>query len=175
MDYLPLAFVLILVGLLLLAAELFLFTHGVLAMIGLGATIVGAVMVFGRDPYLGTATFLALVVAVPLCGRALLNYWPKSAIGRRFILQPPREQTTIAGTPEALELEQLRGRHGKTISPLRPAGVVDFDGRRIDAMSEGTLIEAGQWVKCIDVQTNTVVVRATDGPPGATNLEEMKL
>ena len=54
--------------------------------------------------------------------------------------------------PVNLELEQLRGRYGKTLSALRPAGVTDFDGRRVDTMSEGTLIEAGQWVRCIDVQ-----------------------
>ncbi len=175
MDHLPLAFALILIGLLFMAAELVIFTHGVLAMIGLGGVIVGGVIVFGRDPILGTATFLTLAVAVPLCGRVLFSYWPKTPIGRRFILQPPREQTTIAGTQESQALEKLRGQHGKTISPLRPSGTVDFDGRRVDAMSEGTLIDAGQWVRCVDVQTNKVVVRATDGPPGPASLDDMKL
>jgi len=175
MDHLLLAFALILVGLMLMAAELVLFTHGVLSMIGLGAIIVGAILVFGRDPFLGMATLLALVIAVPVCGRALLSIWPNTPIGRRFVLQPPREPTTIAHKPEVQDLEKLRGQYGKTLSSLRPAGVVDFNGRRVDAMSEGTLIDAGQWVRCIDVQGTKVVVRTTDGPPGPADLEEMKL
>jgi membrane-bound ClpP family serine protease len=174
MDNLLLAFALIFVGLLLMAMELVLFTHGVLSMIGLGAVIVGAVFVFGRDAYLGLATLLALVVAIPVCGRAMLSIWPNTPIGRKFVLQPPREPTTIANTPEAQGLERLRGRYGKTLSPLRPAGVVDFDGRRVDALSEGTMIDADQWVRCIAVQASKVVVRASEAP-GPASLEEMKL
>jgi membrane-bound ClpP family serine protease len=169
------AFALILVGLLLMAAELVLYTHGVLSMIGLAAIIVGAVMVFGRDPILGMATLLALVVAVPLLGRVLLSLWPNTPIGRLFVLNPPREQTTIADTPESRQLEQLRGRYGRTLSPLRPAGMVDFDGRRVDAIREGTLIDAGEWVRCVTVRVSTVVVRLADGPPKPADLEEMTL
>jgi membrane-bound ClpP family serine protease len=53
MDQLLLALALIFIGLMLMAVELVLFTHGVLSMIGLAAIIVGAVIVFGRDPFLG--------------------------------------------------------------------------------------------------------------------------
>lgn len=172
MDDLFLAFALILVGFLLMAGELVIFTHGVLSMIGLGAMIVGVVIVWGRDWSLGVGTLLVLLVVVPLCGRALLTYWPSTSMGRRLLLQPPLEQTTIADTPASQHLERLRGRVGKSLSPLRPAGVVDFDGRRTDAISDGELIDAGQWVKCIDVHAGTVVVRATE-TSGPANLEEM--
>ena len=46
-----------------------------------------------------------------------------------------------------LELERLRGRHGKTLSALRPCGIVDFDGKRIDTMTHGEMIEANHWVQ----------------------------
>jgi len=174
MDQLILAFALILAGFLFMAAELVLYTHGVLSMLGLGATIIGAVVVFGRDPVLGTITFLALVVAVPVCGRFLLMAWPKSPMGRRMVLHPPAEQATISLAPHLQELENLRGHFGKTLSALRPAGAVDFDGRRVDAMSEGTMIDADQWVRCVDVRQTTVIVRIADGPPESANLEDMK-
>lgn len=174
MDDVFLAFALILVGFLLMAAELVIFTHGVLSMLGLGGMIVGVVLLYGRDSTLGIATLVVLLVVVPLCGRALIGYWPNTSIGRQLLLQPPREQTTIADTPGSKALDQLLGRVGKTLSPLRPSGVVDFDGRRVDAMSEGMLVEAGQWVRCIDVHASKVVVRVTDAP-GPANLEEMKL
>ena len=50
------------------------------------------------------------------------------------------------------ELEQLRGRIGRTMSALRPAGMVDFDGRRIDTITEGMMVDPGQLVRCIDVR-----------------------
>jgi membrane-bound serine protease (ClpP class) len=81
------------------------------------------------------------------------------------------DDATVASMPVNLELEQLRGHHGRTISSLRPAGVTDFDGRRVDTMSEGPLIEAGKWVRCIDVRAGKVIVREVDAPPAMENLD----
>lgn len=169
------AYVLIVVGLLLGAAELVLFANGVLAAIGLVGVVVGVVMVLGESPLLGIFTLLGMFVVIPFLSRALFRLWAMSPIGRRLLLQPPAEQVTIADTPQAHTLETLRGRIGRTTSMLRPAGMVDFDGRRVDAVSEGTLIEAGQWVRCVSVQAGIVVVRPTEGPVAAGNLEDMKL
>ena len=47
---------------------------------------------------------------------------------------------------------------------LRPSGVTEFDGRRVDTLSEGPLIEAGQWVRCVDVRAGKVIVRPADKP-----------
>ena len=69
------------------------------------------------------------------------------------------------------ELEQLRGRFGKTLSTLRPAGVVDFDGRRTDSITEGMMVEAGQWVRCVDVKGGRVIVRPADRPPDFNDLD----
>ena len=75
----------------------------------------------------------------------------------------------LASLPVNQEWELLRGRHGKAISELRPSGAAEFDGKRIDVLSEGPLIEAGTWVRCIDVKTGRVIVRAVDAP----NLDKM--
>jgi len=85
-------------------------------------------------------------------------------MGRRFFLHGPDEDSTLASMPVNLELEQLRGRVGRTLSPLRPAGVVDFDGRRIDTITEGMMVEPGQWVRCVDVKAGKVIVRPVDKP-----------
>jgi membrane-bound serine protease (ClpP class) len=70
-----------------------------------------------------------------------------------------------------MELDKLRGRIGKTLAPLRPAGVADFDGRRIDVITEGMMIDGGQWVRCIDVRAGKVLVRLVERPT-LGNLEE---
>ena len=66
--------------------------------------------------------------------------------------------------PVNLELEALRGRYGRAASDLRPSGVVDFDGKRIDAISEGVMVQVGAWVRCIDVKAGRVLVRQVDKP-----------
>ena len=67
--------------------------------------------------------------------------------------------------PVNLELEQLRGRYGKTLSALRPCGLVDFDGKRVDTMTNGEMIDPNQWVRCVDVKAGRVVVRQVSAPP----------
>jgi membrane-bound serine protease (ClpP class) len=94
-----------------------------------------------------------------------MHYWPRTRIGKKFLLSGPEEDATIAQMPVHLELEQLRGRYGKTLSALRPAGVADFDGRRVDVLSDGTMVDAGQWVKVMDVRAGRVMVRRVERPP----------
>jgi membrane-bound serine protease (ClpP class) len=85
-------------------------------------------------------------------------------MGRRFFLAAPPEDATMAALPVNQELEHLKGRIGRALSALRPAGVVDFDGRRIDTITEGMMVEPGQLVRCIDVRAGKVVVRPIEKP-----------
>ena len=61
-------------------------------------------------------------------------------------------------------LDSQRGKTGRAVSPLRPSGVAVFDGRRIDVITEGLMVEPGQWVKCVEVRANKVLVRPADPP-----------
>ena len=70
----------------------------------------------------------------------------------------------MTSTREYQELEELRGRFGRTLSALRPSGVTDFDGRRVDTITEGMMVEPGQWVRCVDVRAGKVIVRPADKP-----------
>jgi len=161
---LTLAFVLIAVGFLLLVAELFIPTSGTLFMLSVGTIAVGTIMTFYQDTATGWMTLLGVFVAFPVIGGLVLHYWPRTALGRRLMLKAPPEENTLASMPGHLELEGLRGRFGRTLSDLRPSGVTDFDGRRIDTITEGMMVEAGQWVRCIDVRAGIVVVRPVDKP-----------
>jgi membrane-bound serine protease (ClpP class) len=160
-----LAYVLIIVGLFLLLAELFL-PSGAFLVLSLTAIVIGLAMTFiySNDPTWGIVTLICIFAAVPLLGSVLIHYWPKTRLGKRFFLDGPEENVTISSMPVNLELEQLRGRYGRTVSPLRPAGVTDFDGRRVDTITEGMMVEEGQWVRCIDVRAGKVIVRQVEKP-----------
>ena len=45
------------------------------------------------------------------------------------------------------------------MSVLRPAGLAEFDGERIDVVSEGSFIDRGVKIKVAKVEGTRVVVR----------------
>ena len=161
---LSLAYVLIGAGFLLMVFELFVPSGGILSVLSGCAIIGGVVMAFLADTYTGLWTLAAVCVALPIVIPLLLHLWPKTPMGRHFFLTAPDESATVASLPENLELEELRGQFGQALSSLRPAGVVDLNGRRIDCITEGIMVEPGQWVRCIEVKTGKVLVRPVEKP-----------
>jgi membrane-bound serine protease (ClpP class) len=171
MDNLTLAYGLIALGVVLLLAELFL-PSGILAVLALAALVAGLALSFSSSTSAGIATLLTLVVVVLMVVSVGRYFLPRSGVGRRlFLRRPTDENETLAGLPGNQELERLRGRYGQTLSWLRPSGVTLFDGQRVDTMSEGDLIEPGQWVRCIDVKAGKVIVRVVDKPPDLGDLD----
>jgi membrane-bound serine protease (ClpP class) len=158
-----LAYILIALGFLLLVAELF-FTSGTLLVLALTAIAAGVGLAFYHGSTTGLFTLLGVMIALPVFGGFLARYWPKTRFGRRMVLAAPDEDATIASMPVNLELERLRGRFGRALSDLRPSGVCDFDGWRVDTITEGMMVEAGQWVRCVDVRAGKVIVRQVDKP-----------
>jgi membrane-bound ClpP family serine protease len=163
-SLLTLGVVLIGLGFVLLVAELFLPTGGVLLMLSGASIAVGVALAFFYTTAAGVWTLVAVFVALPLVGGLLFRVWPRTPLGRQIILTAPPEDATVAALPAHQELEQLKGRIGRTLSALRPAGVVDFDGRRVDTLTEGMMVEPGQLVRCIEVRAGKVIVRPVDKP-----------
>ena len=163
-NTLILGFLLIGAGFLLLIADLFLMS-GILAVLSLGAIILGVILTFLSGGFtVGLTTAIAVFIALPVTVRVLLYVWPRTPMGRQFFLTEQSEDATVAALPINQELEHLKGRIGRTLSALRPSGMVDFDGRRVDTITEGMMVEPGQMVRCIDVRAGRVVVRPIDKP-----------
>lgn len=169
-GYLTWVFLLCAVGVVLLAAEFFLPTGGVLVVAALGcfAAAVGLILLYGTHAE-AIAAVIALCVGVPVAGSVLFYGW------RRLALKPGLDSDTKAATagtaPEVAELDRLKGRYGRTVSPMRPSGTVEIDGRRIDAMTEGRMLDANVWVKCVEVRAGRVIVRQVDTPDELSNIE----
>jgi membrane-bound ClpP family serine protease len=164
LSTLILGFLLIGVGFLLLIADLFLMS-GVLAVLSLGALLGGVVLTFlGGGVTVGVCTAITIFLVLPILMRGLLYRWPGTSMGRQFCLTGAPEDATVATLPVNQELEHLKGRIGRALSALRPAGMVDFDGRRIDTITEGMMVDPGQMVRCIEVRAGKVVVRPLEKP-----------
>ena len=162
---LTLAYFFIVIGLLLLAGELFFPTGGILFLSAMIAIGIGVVMTFiYGDRSTGILTLTGVFVAVPFVSYAGAVLWPRTPWGKLFVQPGTSGDATLAELPVNKEAEMLRGRHGKAISDLRPSGTAEFDGKRVDVLSEGPMIADGTWVRCIDVKPGRVIVRAIDAP-----------
>ena len=167
------AIILFALGVLLVVLELFLPSFGTLT--------IGAVVCFGAsiwgvyDPQKPAAAIamgiLAPVVALTIVVMGL-KFVPRTSWGRGLVLQRPtdegaQERPTLSetstlrpegGTAEST-LSPLVDKEGVAQSELRPAGVAQIAGRRVDVVTEGSLIPAGARIRVVTVEGNRVVVR----------------
>ena len=57
------------------------------------------------------------------------------------------------------DLGYFVGRTGETHTLLRPAGIAEFDGVKLNVVSDGDFIDAGRQVRVERVEGNRIVVR----------------
>lgn len=143
---------LLVLGYLLLLAELFV-PGGILGIIGFGVIVYAVNLAFEISTYWGVGT-IVLSLFVTVTG---LIAFARSKAARRLMLSDEDGKTWKSS---AEELEVLLGKTGTTVSTLRPAGVADFDGIRIDVISDSEFLEAGTPIRVCQVEGNRVVVEA---------------
>lgn len=163
MEASHLAVLLLLVGLGLIVAEVFIPSGGILSVLAVIVMALSAVFAWrawwGTSPgawWTYVASSLLLIPAVLL---GALWALPHTSIGRRFLLDAPTPEELRAYGDEAEHLAQLIGATGKTVTMLNPGGLVLVEGERLHCKSEGMLIDAGEPIKVVAVTGNLLVVR----------------
>jgi membrane-bound serine protease (ClpP class) len=158
---------LVAIGLGLVVAEVFFVSFGILS-VGAAVALVSAVfLAFTQHGQATGFVFLTLAtVGVPITVVYALRYLPRTRIGKALILSAP-DHAAVSGAAEEPGLEALLGKHGETVSDLRPSGFARVDERRVDVVSRGELIERGTRIRVIAVEGNRVVVAEDRSPDGA--------
>ena len=121
-----------------------------LSVVGSGATGAMLLAALGR---VALSMLLALVASF-----VLLRFLPKLPFGRQLILQtelPADEGYASAPSSDSRWL----GVTGTAVSALRPAGIAQLDGERVDVVSDGEFINVGTRVAVVRVDGNRIVVR----------------
>lgn len=160
--------ILVAAGIVLLILELFVVPgFGVVGLLGIAGLLAGLVLSLLGDGSSSTFVIEALtrvvaaVVFALLLSMLLLRYLPRLPLGRSLILETQLEASGGYASPPELENRWL-GRTGRTLTPLRPAGIIEIDGERLDVVSTGDAVDVGHLVKVIRVDGNRIVVRSID-------------
>jgi membrane-bound serine protease (ClpP class) len=160
---------LVAVGLVLLAIELFVTPgFGLIGILGIVAILAGLILsLLGAgattEAIIGAMARVALSLLIAVAASvALLRVLPRLPFGRQLILDTGL--TTLTGYASAPESDrQWLGKQGTTVSPLRPAGIAELGGNRVDVVSQGEWIDAGAPIEVIRVEGNRIVVRQVRG------------
>ncbi len=160
-----LVIILILVGCTLVVAELMFPSFGMLGILAVTSFLVAILKAFVISPTSGYLAVGGVCLAVPLGIWIGLTLLQKTRLGNRLLMKgPPPEQNPTAGTPD---LRELMGARGRTVTPMRPAGIVQIGNRRVDAVSDGSFLENNSPVRVTHVEGNRVVVTVETPPSDA--------
>jgi membrane-bound serine protease (ClpP class) len=152
---LALAIALFGLGLALIVAELLFPSFGVLSILAAGALLGSIAMAFALGVDTGFAFLAVAAVAVPAALLLGLKLFPKSPLGKHMVARGFSFESRPATDERDLA---LAGKAGVVLATLRPAGLARIDGRRVDVVSRGEMIETGASVRVLAVEGNRVIV-----------------
>lgn len=148
---------LILVGLALVVVEVYLVPGfnvlGVAGVIAAGAGV-GYAFVEG-----GAVGGLAALAGTFVVGGLLLALLWRSGAWEKFILM---DTSPRGDGGDGATRGRLLGREGVALSPLRPTGVAEVEGERVEVTTEGAFIAAGSRIRVVALVRNRYLVRLAE-------------
>jgi membrane-bound serine protease (ClpP class) len=172
LEFTLLAILLFVLGLALLAIEIFVLPgFGVTGISGIILIVISLVLVLleqmpaTSEQWMnlgGAVTTVAVGLVAGLCAALVVaRYLPNMPYANRLILQPPVEEMDPAAqtTPEGVQAAALLGAIGVAATTLRPAGKAQFGDEFVDVVAEGDYVNAGGRVQVIEIEGNRIVVK----------------
>jgi len=145
----------------LIMAEVFVPSGGIISIFALACLIGGVAIFFHCSRTVGLIGIVVALVMIPSVLVTAYKMFPKTRFGRSVTLTPPKRPLGDA-IPDTPELKELLGAVGEVLTPLRPVGMCDFSGRRVECVAESGYVDKGKKVKVIDVEHRRVTVRVIE-------------
>jgi membrane-bound serine protease (ClpP class) len=157
------AIILFLVGFSLLLAEIFLIPgFGLTGISGIIAILTSIFLTFGN--IIQAAYSILIALGFTIVGFFLLiRYIPATRTWRKFILFTKQEKE-LGYTVGIKNSKRLIGKEGIVTTPLRPSGMVEVNGEKLNAITRGEYVDFNTKIKIISVEGNKIVVEAVDVP-----------
>jgi len=139
---------------------------GIVGFCCLVAGVVVGYVEFGAR--LGNLILLGVLVGLVVGFFCWVKYFPDSRMARVFV---SKRIVGDIGTEQPELLHQI----GTAYTQLRPCGTALINAKRVDVVSEGSLIPRGTPIKVVAIEGMRVVVRALpDEPSQAPELKPIK-
>jgi membrane-bound serine protease (ClpP class) len=153
--------VLFVIGLLLILAEIFIIPgFGLVGIGGIAAILASIFLTFGNIIQATYSILIALSISV-IGFFLLIKYIPSTRTWRKFVLSTEQKKE-LGYTVGTRDLKRFIGKEGVAITPLRPSGIAEFSGRKLDVITQGEYIISNSKIKIISVEGNKIVVEAID-------------
>jgi len=143
-------------GLILLIVEAIVPGFGLPGISGIILVIAGTILAMGTI----TSALVSLSIAIILTAIItilLIKLGHKSPHLEKIVLTT--HQKDEEGYLSASTKEEYLGKEGMTVSELRPSGIIEIDGKRLDALSEGSFIPKETPIKIVRVEGSKIFVR----------------
>lgn len=147
------------VGLGLVIFEMFNPGFGAPGITGLVLLVIGIVMT-AQSPF---EAIILIIIILAILGVALtlvLHSATKGRLSKTLILSDSLNKEQ--GFSSTTDLEYFLGKEGTAITILRPSGTADFDGVKLDVVTEGEFIPANSRIKIVKVSGRRIVVKKTN-------------
>jgi membrane-bound ClpP family serine protease len=178
MDAGYLAILLLVVGLALIVCEVFIPSAGLIAALAtlcIAGSVASAWSAWASSSPTYFALYaLALLLLIPSAISGAFYMLPRTAFGRKVLLEAPDLDEVTPYQEEQRQLLRLVGHVGKTLTLLNPGGLMEVDGTRQHCESEGMLLEAGTPVEVVAVKGARIVVRPVEHPHEPPGVAEDK-
>ncbi len=147
------------VGIALLVVEAFVPGFGLPGISGVVMEIVAIVLTWvnhGPVAALGLTIIVLALIAIAIS--VSLRSATKGKLSRsKLVLQ--HQESNEAGYRSQEDMKVFLGKEGKTTTVLRPTGMAEFDGVKLNVVSEGEFVPAGTRVRIALVEGSRIVVR----------------
>ena len=145
----------------LLVLEIFVPSFGLLTVFSLACLAAGIAICFNLGPITGWFGVAAAVFIVPIVWIITYKIFPNTTFGKHVTLGKPDREKGDA-IPDTKELEEMLGKQGVVLSPLRPVGICDFNGKRLECVAETGYIEKDERAKSIPIKLLARSIRVED-------------
>jgi len=142
----------------LIVAEVFVPSGGLISICAI-ACLVGGIVIFFQ--YSVTAGWVGIGIAAVMIPSVLViayRIFPKTRFGKSVTLTPPKRKQGDA-IPDTDRLKELLGAEGVVLTTLRPVGMCDISGQRLECVAESGYVHKGKKIKVINVESTQLTVR----------------
>src|SRR4030042_1171833 len=142
----------------LIIAEVFVPSGGLISICALACLVGGIAIFFHHSSIAGWIGVGIAAVMIPAVLIYAYRIFPKTRFGKSVTLTPPERRQGDA-IPDTDKLKELLGAVGVVLTPLRPVGMCDFSGHRVECVAESGYVDKGKKIKVINVESTQLTVR----------------